>query len=875
MKRRSIKKQYGGTIDNSIVIDDDEVYEDDFEDVEDEEIYEDDFEEEEEPNTSMYNKEELKELQDFISSPVKSRFSSKHTVKTCDEMPTLLQGTSGICYYVSLIHCLFFSRGTRKYVGEQVKLLESKLTAAKDFKHFAWFFIMLWNMSERPNFYRNVDWTYSFCDHLSTSLVASCQSMTKTGVTFNAKTPETNTSSKMTIAKGFDREIRARTCKQDTDAGRVGEGITPITTALQMNNLLHIVCRNYVSIKQARLFQLISNRVRDYEKNKNTKVDILAIQIPAYSKINKNYKYIDLDMSQRFRLDDEITINGSLYQLDAASFANKNDFNEYKVMKNRHGTSFLKVTKAALKQPSMGHVISGVTCPYADENSAYPRMVLNSWKNKDSVPADWSKETIVLNNDEMLVYEQFDKAVSAYNKFVKEFLLTHQNNFRVEPPVMLFSAPQCEVLYFYVRKEPSQYDNYDIQRIKETINSNIHFIIGEKPISLDVSIDNTTGQPNNNKIEVKFDYQFRDRIKQTIKSVNRLPGIFTETETDTYIVDYVKFMEYCQQRLRFIEEIMVLTGKVPIDIVMDDDLLFMGGAYPEPPAPRTRPIEPSFLNSVNIPIKKNNVSVPNSKPVFNNVKNISPQPPPRRQQTPSSGSSIVNGVKFPLKTNNSGSFYSGEPLLNTTNNSQRNSILFSATPPTTNKPATSSPKTNFVENTNSPKYIIKNTKGNVPINTVVNVNTSTNFLNRLKTGKNVSIKSNINPKDFPLPSNRPHNSTIKQSILAPKSGNTDIKERYIYIGFETPIEDTLIEHYKGQSILIEKLQEESPIIVLKVNDIKDKDASTYVRQTFSGKPLVYYRIPLIQYKNLFVDNEINKVKKQQGGKINKVCKSTR
>jgi hypothetical protein len=511
------------------------------------EEYEDDFEPE-------YNEVQLDQLTRIIKFARKSEDTQQ--ISSCKDLRTLMQHEFGICYYVSLIHSMFFSRGMRRYVGQQIKYLESKLIAADEYEDYKWYFIMLWNMIDRPKFYKNFDWTYDLCYNLGTSLVASCKLMEDVGETFEYNNAHQDKSG-LVFTLGYNYFITKRTSLENAgQGGFVGETLKPVLCSLEMNNVLFITVENYDYTKQQALADHLSKVLKRYREHK-IKIDIIALKVPS---VSQNLEEI---YEKPYKVADELSLDGSLYKLDSAQFQNIPD------------------------ESGGGHVIAGITCPYANNNT-YPRLVLNSWSKHDTIETDWNNSHIVIHGNDMIPYKTYRDAVEAYND--NKYETNAQQISRQEAHNMVFSANQSDCLYFFTREETSEMDKIDIDRVRENVLTKASMLFGEKPKQVFPNGD--VEDAKNYYLDLIFSADDGARVKQNLQNVG-LTNDFYKITNDlksffAISVNYNKFVQLCQDKLGIIEDILVMTGKVPVDIVIEDVKETRGGGVqglPVPPAP--------------------------------------------------------------------------------------------------------------------------------------------------------------------------------------------------------------------------------------------------------------------------------------------------
>ncbi len=513
---------------------------------------------------------ELSMLRGIIADAKPSNTASD-SQNNCYNIPTLLQHEFGICYYVSLLHCLFFSRGMRKYMGRQIKNLESTLVSNSDYNNYSWFFIMLWNMIERPEFYKNFNWDFDMCYNLSTSLIASCQMMQNVDIS-NLRLEN---KSGMKFTKGYQGYMNERKNMTNTDqGGYVGETLQPVICALQMNNIMFITVENYSYVYREELTSQLSKFLTEYEKYST--IDIIAIKVPT-----EGSKFFEDNRSERTRMVDELILNNKRFVLDAVQFQSMPD-------------------------GDVGHVIAGITCPYADENyednsSSYPRMVLNSWKAYDAVMSNWNKEHILIQGSDMSSYENYEEAYNGYESTASS------ESERTEAHTMMFSVSQSDSLYFYTREETSDMDNIEFDRIKANVLTKANMLLGKRPYDINYDYEDT------NTLFLALVYKPEDiiEIEKYVKDTGLVNDFFTGHEKDenSFVIkiNYNKFVELCQNKLRLIEDILVLTGKVPADIVRDE---FVQGGGVLSPFLSSLTNKPNSKVSTPAKVSNNGVSLP-------------------------------------------------------------------------------------------------------------------------------------------------------------------------------------------------------------------------------------------------------------------------
>lgn len=512
------------------------------------EDYEDDFQPE-------YDEFQLDMLKRMIKYARKS--DDVEQIDSCNNLRTLMQHEFGICYYVSLIHSMFFSRGMRKYVGRQIKYLESKLIAADEYEDYKWYFIMLWNMIDRPKFYKNFDWTYDLCYNLGTSLVASCKLMDDIGESFEYNNSHQDKSG-LVFTLGYNDFINKRGSLENAGkGGYVGETLKPILCSLEMNNVLFITVENYDYSKQQALADHLSKVLKKYRAHK-IKIDIIALKVPSIRShvLEENYE-------RTFRVANELLLDGTLYVLDSAQFQNIPDNNS-----------------------GGGHVIAGITCPYASNNK-YPRMVLNSWSKNDVIETDWNNSHILIHGNEMIAYTTYSDAVEAYKTFKNQ--TNTERITRDEAYDMIFSANQSDCLYFFTRQETSDIDPIDVERVRENVLTKASMLFGEKPKQIIPNGDEDN--KNNYYLDLIFSAQDGTKVKDNLKNTGLTDDFYKITaDYKTYFaisVNYNKFVQLCQEKLGIIEDILIMTGKVPVDVVIDDVKETFGGGIQGLPAPPT------------------------------------------------------------------------------------------------------------------------------------------------------------------------------------------------------------------------------------------------------------------------------------------------
>lgn len=541
--KKAVKKQKGG--------DDNEEYD---------EKYEDDFHPEDESTPQgeflpEYNELELGMLKHMIRTATKSH-KNKRRIGNCMDVKTLMQHEFGICYYVSLIHSMFFSRGMRRYIGRQIQYLESKLLATQEYEDYKWFFIMLWNMIERPSFYKNFNWTFDLCYNLGTSLVASCKLMEDIGEKFDNNQSHIDKSG-LIFTLGYNYFITRRASIQNTGkGGYVGEALKPILCSLEMNNVLFLTIENYDYSKQQALTSHLSMILKKY-KQFNIKIDIIALKVfpDRLVELGDNFE-------KTYKVAEELSLNGTLYTLDSVQMQNKPDGS------------------------GSGHVIAGITCPYPNGNK-YPKLVLNSWKENDVIEADWNNSHIVIHGIETSAYKTYSEAMDAYNNNEEQSNNAQQD--RPEAYSMLFSASQTDCLYFYTREETSEMDKIDEDRIRENVLTKASMILGKKPEKVSPNGDNS--DMDNYYLDLLFTRTDGEAVETNLKIIGLVPNdsykIKNATENKIVIsVKYNKFVELCQDKLGLVEDILVITGKVPIDIVVVDTKQSGGVNVQKYPPPR-------------------------------------------------------------------------------------------------------------------------------------------------------------------------------------------------------------------------------------------------------------------------------------------------
>jgi hypothetical protein len=549
--KKAVKKQRGGKDEPSNAKQDEYEYEDDFEaynanaNTQLNSLPQEEFRPE-------YDEFQLDMLKGMIRTATKSN-KKEQQIRNCMDVKTLMQHEFGICYYVSLIHSMFFSRGMRRYIGRQIKYLESKLLATQEYEDYKWFFIMLWNMIERPTFYKNFNWTYDLCYNLGTSLVASCKLMEVSGETFGYNQSHIDKSG-LVFTLGYNYFITNRTSLNSaSQGGYVGEALKPVLCSLEMNNVLFLTVERYDYSKQQALTYHLSKILKKY-KEIGIKVDIIALKVYP-----ENYVKVENNFDKTYKVAEELSLNGILYTLDSAQFQSKTD------------------------NTGSGHVIAGITCPYANGNK-YPKLVLNSWTDNDVIEADWNNSHIVIKGTEMKSYNTYTEAIDAYNN--NKELSGNVQQERPEAYNLLFSANQTDCLYFYTREETSKIDKIDEQRITENVLTKASMILGEKPEK--VSPNGDKSDMNNYYLDMFFKLNKNEKadkngnvVEEHLKNIGLTNDFYKIKEINNerivISVKYNKFIEICQERLGLVEDILVMTGKVPIDIVVDDATLLKQG----------------------------------------------------------------------------------------------------------------------------------------------------------------------------------------------------------------------------------------------------------------------------------------------------------
>jgi len=748
------------------------------------EEYEDDFELE---NTSKdkvikedYNKFELDMLTRMIKTARKTEKDTEQIFK-CEDIKTLIQHT-GICYYVSLIHSMFFSRGMRKYVGRQIKHLESKLLATNEYEDHKWYFIMLWNMIERPWFYKNVDWTFDLCHKLDTSLVSSCKLMEGLGKSFQKNISKVDKNG-LVLTLGYDGFIEKRTSTENADkGGYVGETLRPLLCSLEMNNVLFISVDNYdYDTKQKSLEDYISKVLKLYNNN-NIIIDIIALKIYSQGPI-----HLQDDDENPHKIAENLFLDGSLYVLDSVQFDNIYDNDN-------------------ISNKDIGHVIAGITCPYSNGTS-YPRLVLNSWNDNDIIETDWNKSHIVIRGNKMTPYNSYRDAVSTYNNNKKE----NQKSSRAELFNMIFSVNKGDCLYFFTREETIDIDKLDIQRIQENILTKAYMLFGEKPKQ--VMPSGSKEDSDTYYVDLIFSPQDGIKVKENLKSIGLTHDFYNiEADYNTFFaisVNYNKFVQLCQEKLGIVEDILVITGKVPMDIVIDDvkGATTKGGGnvnvYPLPPN-----------TSLRVP---NGTKTTSS--ILDNIPSIS-----------TTNKRTVNTSKFPLPPNTS------RRVLNGTKTTS--SILDNIPSISTIK------KTNVNTATLS---LPPNTSLRVPNGT----KTTSSILDNIPSIP-TSNKKTVNTSTFPLPPNvsrRVSNGTKATSSILDRPTNSVpripiSKTRYLYFGVKGEISQSIVDKYSKQTFIIENVNSSSGYIpIRKGSEIIEKRLKDGLR---------YYRFDYDKYLYLFV-----------------------
>lgn len=548
--------------------------------------YEDDFE----LDAETFNQEDLQKFQDLIAKAKDSNTSKDNPkIRNCVDIQTLDQHEFGVCYYSSLLHCMFFSKGMRTYVGRQIKLLESNLIASSNHDDPSWYFIRLWSMINRPTFYKEFDWSTDLCYHLGHSLVASLKVFDER-IECLKQPPYIRNENGLQYTIGYDAEVEHKgSLEKVSKGGRTGETLQPILCTLGMKNVLFLSLINYDYQKQQTLIDLLSKRIKT-EKSYNRKIDIVALLVTP----EREY-ILEEDQGEKFALAETLLLDNETYHLDAIQFRN-------------------------IPTPGVGHAIAGITCPHMDaEKSA--RLVLNSWGDNDVHEIDWTKEHIVIDGYNVDHFSNYMDAVNKYNSFLDNDK-TREEDGRTELNNMIFSPKQARSLYFFTRKETDTMDNIDLMLVQENIKSKASMIFGQKPIGVHVDDgdDIFLGFPPSNKAA----------LQQVIANIG-LPEILLRFDIDSrsmlvVAMNYKKFVELCQQKMGLVEDILVITGQAPLDVIKDDvkPQAYYGGGLqnasspssplpPPPPSMRTRTLPSTSAASVSILAKGPKVNVNASK----------------------------------------------------------------------------------------------------------------------------------------------------------------------------------------------------------------------------------------------------------------------
>lgn len=544
--------------------------------------YEDDFE----LDVETFNQEDLQKFQDLITKARDSNTSKDNPkIRSCTEIQTLDQHEFGVCYYASLLHCMFFSKGMRTYVGRQIKLLESNLIASSNHDDPSWYFIRLWSMINRPTFYKEFDWSTDLCYHLGHSLVASLKVFDER-IECLKQPPYIRNENGLQYTIGYEAEVEHKgSLEKVSKGGRTGETLQPVLCTLGMKNVLFMSLINYDYQKQQTLIDLLSKRIKT-EKSYNRKIDIIALLVTP----DREY-IVEEDQGDKFAIAETLLLDNETYHLDAMQFRN-------------------------IPTPGVGHAIAGITCPHMDAGKS-ARLVLNSWNDNDVHEIDWTKEHIVIDGYNVDHFSKYTDAVNKYNSFLDNDK-TREEDGRTELNNMIFSPKQARSLYFFTRKETDAMDNIDLMLVQENIKSKASMIFGQRPIGVHVDGDG-------DDIFLGFPPQSKAALQQVIANIG-LPEILLRLDIDTrsmlvVAMNYKKFVELCQQKMGLVEDILVITGQAPLDVVRDEvnPQTFYGGGLqnaqipPPPPGMRTRTSPSTSAASVSILARGPKVNVNASK----------------------------------------------------------------------------------------------------------------------------------------------------------------------------------------------------------------------------------------------------------------------
>lgn len=476
----------------------------------------------------------------------------------CKDVQTLMQLDLGICYYVSMIHAMFFSKGMRSIIGTQIRHLESKwsITDKIDENESKWLFVDMWNKMENPTRWVGTDWKDKVCRNLPNSLVGSCKLLKNSGKSRSDISSQFNQQIKLKsgiiVSAGYNGFVTDRNTHLNADkGGHIGEVLKPILCTLEMNNVLFITVEDYDASKVEDFVEFLSKAIISREQERNGVDDIIAIRVESIVHVEDNEE-------DKYKLPEQFRLNDIVYNLDSIQFQNKYD-----------GTA-------------EGHVIAGITCPYVDGNNNYPRLVLNSWNDNDIFETDWNNSHITIYGRKLEAHQTYNEALSRYNQnheqSTKEGVVGLRNNW-------IFSASQGDCLYFYTREKTSESSKQDEERIKDNILTKAAMLLGAKPIEVYVKGDKN--DMNNYNLEFTIERADVGKVKETLLNNPNLKKMIKKMDTKeennvthfVLVVLYKMFTQNCIKKLEYIENILTMTGKVPRDIIIDDSKRESGLRY--------------------------------------------------------------------------------------------------------------------------------------------------------------------------------------------------------------------------------------------------------------------------------------------------------
>jgi hypothetical protein len=476
----------------------------------------------------------------------------------CKGVQTLMQLDLGICYYVSMLHSMFFSKGMRNIIGTQIQYLESKWSSDDKVDEDAskWLFVDMWNKMEYPTRWVGWDWKDKVCRNLANSLVGSCKLLKNSGKSRSNISSQFNQQIKLKsgiiVSAGYNGFVTDRNTHLNADkGGHIGEVLKPILCTLEMKNVLFITVEEYDSSKVEDLVEFLSKAIVGREQERDGIDDIIAIRVESIVHVEDNEE-------NKYKLPEQFRLNDIVYNLDSIQFQNKYD-----------GTA-------------EGHVIAGITCPYVDGDNNYPRLVLNSWKDNDVIETDWNNSHITIYGKKLEAHQTYNEALSRYNQnheqSTKEGVVGLRNNW-------IFSASQGDCLYFYTREKTSETSKQDEERIKDNILTKAAMLLGAKPIEVNVNGDKN--DMNNYNLEFTIERANVGKIKETLLNNPNLKKMIKKMDTKeennvihfVLVVSYKMFTQNCIKKLEYIENILTMTGKVPRDIIIDDSKTESGLRY--------------------------------------------------------------------------------------------------------------------------------------------------------------------------------------------------------------------------------------------------------------------------------------------------------